>query len=88
MQDEYNENCAFAGAGSGYVKCDANKCYLKIEESASQASSYSFRIEGTTGIEEVETEGVKAIYDLQGRKLTEVTKPGFYIVDGKKVWIK
>ena len=26
--------------------------------------------------------------DLQGRKLTEVTKPGFYIVDGEKVLVK
>ena len=90
MQDEYNENCAFVGAGSGYVKCDANKCYLRIEENASPASSYSFRFEGTTGVEEVKGENgkVKAVYDLQGRKLTEVTKPGFYIVDGEKVFVK
>ena len=41
-------------------------------------------------IDEVKTENgeVKAIYDLQGRKLTEVTKPGFYIVDGEKVFVK
>ena len=90
MQDEYNVNCAFVGAGSGYVKCDANKCYLRIEDNASPASSYSFRFDGTTGVEEVKGENgkVKTIYDLQGRKLTEVTEPGFYIVDGKKVWVK
>ena len=90
MQDEYNENCAFVGAGNGYVKCDANKCYLKIEDNASPASSYSFRFEGTTGIEEIEGENgeVKAIYDLQGRKLTEITEPGIYIVNGEKVLIK
>ena len=90
MQDEYNANCAFAGAGSGYVKCDANKCYLRIVNNASPASSFSFRFEGTTGVEEVKVENgkVKAIYDLQGRKLTEITKPGFYIVDGEKVFVK
>ena len=90
MQDEYNESCAFVGAGSGYVKCDVNKCYLRIEDNASPASSYSFRFDGTTGVEEVKGENgkVKTIYDLQGRKLTEVTKPSFYIVDGEKVWIK
>ena len=26
--------------------------------------------------------------DLQGRKITEITKPGFYIVDGEKVFVK
>ena len=87
MADEYNASCEFVGTGAGYVKCDANKGYLKLPNQQG-ASSYSFRFEGTTGIEEVETEEVKAIYDLQGRKLTEVTKPGFYIVDGEKVWIK
>ena len=90
MKDEYDENCSLVpgGGAGGYVKCDANKCYLRIEDNASPASSFSFRYEGTTDIEEVETEEVKAIYDLQGRKLTEITKPGFYIVDGEKVWIK
>ena len=87
MAAEYDANCQLSNEG-GYVKCDANKCYLKIEDNASPASSFSFRYEGTTGIEEVETEEVKAIYDLQGRKLTEVTKPGFYIVDGEKVLVK
>ena len=89
MADEYNENCVFAGSGAGYVKCDANKGYLKLPN-LQGASSYSFRYEGTTGIDEVEGESgeVKAIYDLQGRKLNEITKPGFYIVDGEKVWIK
>ena len=89
MADEYNENCAYAGAGSGYVKCDANKCYLKLPEQQA-SSSYSFRYDGTTDIEEVKGENgkVKAIYDLQGRKLTEITEPGVYIVGGKKVFVK
>ncbi|MBO5664958.1 MAG: discoidin domain-containing protein, partial [Bacteroidaceae bacterium] len=70
MQDEYNANCAFVGAGNGYVKCDANKCYLRIE--GANQSAFNFRIEGTTGVEEIEGENeVKAIYDLQGRKLSE-----------------
>ena len=44
-----------------------------------------------TGIEEVEEEVnpvFEGIYDLQGRKLNEVTKTGIYIVNGKKVFIK
>ena len=89
MADEYNEYCEFVGAGSGYVKCDANKGYLKLPNQQG-ASSYSFRYEGTTGIDEVEGENgeMKGIYDLQGRKLTEITKPGFYIVDGEKVFVE
>ena len=91
MQDEYNANCAFVGAGNGYVKCDANKAYLRIEESQSPVSSYSFRFNGeTTGVEEVKGENgkVKTIYDLQGRKLSEITEPGIYIINGKKVLVK
>ena len=89
MAAEYDANCQLSNEG-GYVKCDANKCYLKIEDNASPASSFSFRYEGTTGVEEVKGENgkVKAVYDLLGRKLTEVTKPGFYIVDGEKVLVK
>ena len=43
------------------------------------------------GIEDVEEEVApvfEGIYDLQGRKLDEVTKTGIYIVNGKKVFIK
>ena len=31
---------------------------------------------------------VKAIYDLQGRRLNAITEPGIYIVNGKKVIVK
>ena len=43
-----------------------------------------------TGIENVKTENgdVKAIYDLTGRKLDNITAPGIYIVGGKKVLVK
>ena len=43
----------------------------------------------TTDIEELESENAKvnAIYDLQGRKMTDAEK-GIYIVDGEKVFIK
>ena len=43
-----------------------------------------------TGIEEVKGENgeVKAIFDMQGRKVDAITAPGLYIVDGKKVLVK
>ena len=41
-------------------------------------------------IEEVENENgkLKGIYDMQGRKLENITAPGIYIVDGKKLLVK
>ena len=54
--------------------------------------SSAFRIEEVddieVGIEEVKGQnGVKAVYDLQGRKVANPTK-GIYIINGKKVLIK
>lgn len=42
--------------------------------------------DGTTVIydAEVNREDYGTIYDLQGRKVTEITEPGIYIVNGKK----
>ena len=71
---------------------NANKAYLYLEQPAQQAASFAFRgiIGGTTDIDEVENENeeAKAIFDLQGRKLNAITKPGLYIVNGKKVLVK
>ncbi len=66
---------------------NANKAYY-IDETG-KASSLRFVFGGTTDIEEVEREGLEdTIYDLQGRKLSEITEPGMYIINGKKVYKK
>ena len=95
--DESGNRVTFEGTTShdkgGYVKIGANKAYLKIGggDSASAISMFSFWFAGgTTGVDGVASgenmlDGV--IYDLQGRKITEVTSPGIYIVNGKKVYI-
>ena len=68
-------------------KINANKAYY-IDETG-KASSLRFVFGETTDIEDVEREGLEhTIYDLQGRKLSEITEPGMYIINGKKVWVK
>ena len=44
---------------------------------------------GETAIEEVNVENVNVIiYDLQGRRVKEITEGGIYIINGKKVLVK
>ena len=55
--------------------------------------TYVFTFNGssiTSGIEEVKGENgnAKTIYDLTGRKIENITSPGIYIVNGKKVLVK
>ena len=68
---------------------NSHKAYLYVE-GTQNAASYSFRFgEGTTAIENVEVENeVKAIFDLTGRRVEEITAPGIYIINGKKVLVK
>ena len=68
---------------------NSHKAYLYVAGSA-ETASYSFRFgEGTTGVEKVEMRNEKSeIYDLTGRKIENVTAPGIYVVNGKKVLVK
>ena len=71
----------------------ANKAYLPasaVPTTANAVSFYGFRFEGedeenTTGIEVVENVNENVIYDLAGRRVSEITEKGIYIVNGKKV---
>lgn len=73
-----------------YFKNNAYKSYLlatDIPAMLSRSAGFRFSFGGTTVIEEVEVENEKvneAIYDLAGRRLNEITKPGIYIINGKK----
>ena len=64
-----------------------------------QIVDFLLKVEGndsSLGIEDVEENEVEngdasvveGIYDMQGRKLEEITKPGLYIINGKKVLVK
>ena len=71
---------------------NAYKAYLPasaVPATANNVASFSFRFLGTTGVENVVVENeVKAIYDLTGRRVNEITEAGIYIVNGKKVLVK
>lgn len=91
----YSKHANAKSDDGGYVKCSANKVYLKLGGTVASASSlsatYYFSLfEGTTDIDKIEGEENLldgTIYDLQGRKIDEVKTPGFYIVNGKKMFI-
>ena len=82
--------------GSQYFKIDpvdgaADSYYPYCDASFSAAALWTLEEVGNaTGVEEVKSENgeVKGIYDLSGRKLNEITAPGIYIVDGKKILVK
>ena len=93
MYKEFNAEGVSQGNNNkgGHIKCSANKIYMKIPGAKGMASfGMRFVTPGATDIDEVNGEDcmVKTIYDLQGRKLDEITEPGFYIVNGKKILVK
>ena len=102
IYEEYNEKGDKVSPGAddgGHVACKANKAYILIDNGEAQSNGvflFSFRPGETTGIYNIADEKyrnengsvVEGIFDLQGRKLSEITSPGIYIVNGKKVIIK
>ena len=70
---------------------NANKAYLPASAVPNKSTQfYGFDWDGTTGVEEVKGENVevKAIFDLTGRRVKEITAPGIYIVNGRRVFVK
>ena len=64
--------------------------YTTNEETAGAFYKNVTLEQGTTGIEDVVAGNavIKGIFDMQGRKVEEITAPGLYIVNGKKVIVK
>lgn len=93
--NQVGENMDVPG-GEGYVLCHANKAFITLPyNDVGSITKFSFRFPNsdTTLIEDVEaeeekTETVEGIFDLQGRRIKEITQPGIYIVNGKKVFVK
>lgn len=81
-----------AEMNGGVFLNNANKAYLPASAVASLSNNFSFRFEDgiTTGIDNVETEenSEVVVYDLTGRRVQDMSAPGVYIVNGRKVLVK
>lgn len=79
-----NEGSKYWNANNGYAKVRTDKTHRwKIEKICTEEGNL-------TGIEEVlgDEQVVEGIYDLTGRRIEEITVPGIYIVNGKKMLVK
>ena len=97
---EFGEGCyvlAKKGATGQFAFCNAvgvkvsgygNRAYLDLSGTgASMSNDIRISIGGTTGIEEAVEECTECIiYDLTGRRVTEMKPGSIYIVNGKKVY--
>ena len=91
MYKEFNAAGESLGENNGgHIKCSANKIYMALP-TVQGAASYGMRFVGGESTDILDFTGEQredVIYDLQGRKLTEIAHPGFYMVNGKKVYVK
>ncbi len=86
-----NADATGAATGETHFKNNAHKAYLPATAGANlTAAFYGFNFGGTTGIDQItdNREQSTVIYDLQGRRVSEITEKGIYIVGGKKVLVK
>ena len=79
-------------ANKAYLLLDNNKLGLSDEELDTSVGgaqlSLRFNFGSATGIDAVQTETEKVIYDLYGRKVKQITGSGIYIIGGKKVYVR
>ena len=89
LQDK-GDGVMFYRASGVTVVFPYNRCYLTIP-SGSSSNAYRF-YEGTTGIECVKDSSTAGkateIYDINGRKVTEMQSGQVYIINGTKVYIR
>lgn len=74
-------------------KLGANKAYIPMSELSDDVKSLSVEFPGgeTTAINVIETgkeDAVKTTYNLNGQRVNNMSKPGMYIINGKKVIVK
>lgn len=83
------------GVGFYYPNSIAGySAYVKLDNNTAGVKSFNVIVDGedATGIEEVEIEttegGEPIVYDLSGRRVNDLSKPGIYIKNGKKFIVK
>ncbi|MBR2318859.1 MAG: calycin-like domain-containing protein [Bacteroidaceae bacterium] len=75
-------------------KMDAEKLFCTIDIDMSELLGQTINVvfgdeDSVTSIENIAAEnGVKRIFDITGREIKEITVPGIYIVNGKKIFVK
>ncbi len=81
-------------ANKAYLLINNNKLGLSDDELDTSVGgaqlSLRFNFGGATDIDKVNTESYNApvIYDMYGRKVQQIMRPGLYIINGKKVMMK
>ena len=90
--EEVGENKFYIKQAGGYFKVEnvGGVNYPFCDAAISAAVVWSLEEVGSTGIENVKGEDAKSngVYDLSGRKLEQISAPGLYIVNGKKMFVK
>ena len=81
---------AITAAGKYALKIPAGLITRKATgEDVTMSGEIEFEVTASVGIESVDAEVENdVIYDLSGRRIAEIVKPGIYIVNGKKVLVK
>lgn len=88
--DDENNSAVIAGNGLVLVYVNGEFIATPVNEIPANAVYPTLYGTQTTGVEKVksESEEAKAIYDLTGRRIDNITERGIYIVGGKKVLVK
>ena len=72
----------------GVIYCEASNSDMYETESIPE-TTFTFCVKNTTSIESIDAEaGATEIYDITGRRVSEITDAGIYIINGKKTVVK
>ena len=90
VPDKYGFKIA---VNDGYIYREGANSYIKATGDESNCRHWTIELvpqEIATGIQEVVSNNdvVKGIFDMMGRKISEITEPGLYIINGEKILVK